>query len=42
MDIPRNNTVMFAEAKIDFSEMDDKSFENLQDNSYAVGIHYFF
>lgn len=37
-----NDTIMFAEAKIDFSEMDDKSFEALQDNSYAVGIRYFF
>ncbi|QFU22178.1 porin [Shewanella eurypsychrophilus] len=37
-----NDTVMFAEAKLDFSEMDDKSFEALQDNSYAIGIRYFF
>ena len=37
-----NDTIMFAEAKIDFSDMDDKSYEALQDNSYAVGIRYFF
>ncbi|GIU04983.1 porin [Shewanella sp. c952] len=37
-----NDTIMFVEAKLDFSDMDDKSFEKLQDNSYAVGIRYFF
>ncbi|WP_412521969.1 porin [Shewanella algae] len=36
------DTVMYAEAKIDFSSMDDKSWEDLQDNNYAVGIRYFF
>ncbi|QYJ80989.1 porin [Shewanella aegiceratis] len=36
------DTVMFAEAKFDFSDMDDKGFEAAQDNSYAVGIRYFF
>lgn len=33
---------MYAEAKIDFSNMDDKAYEDLQDNNYAVGIRYFF
>ena len=36
------DTIMYAEAKIDFSNMDDKAYEDLQDNNYAVGIRYFF
>lgn len=36
------DTIMYAEAKIDFSDMDDKAYEDLQDNNYAVGIRYFF
>ncbi|MBR9728592.1 porin [Shewanella intestini] len=35
-------TVMFAEAKIDFSSMDNKAMEDMQDNSYSVGIRFFF
>ncbi|MCL2917067.1 porin [Shewanella litorisediminis] len=36
------DTVMFFEAKLDFSDMDDKSLEALEDNQFAVGINYFF
>lgn len=36
------DTIMYVEAKIDFSNMDDKAYEDLQENNYAVGIRYFF
>lgn len=37
-----NDTVMFAEAKLDLSSMDDPALEAMQDNSFAVGLNYFF
>jgi len=37
-----NDTVMFAEAKLDLSSMDDPAQEAMQDNSFAVGLNYFF
>ena len=37
-----NDTVMFAEMKLDFSDMDDAALEAQEDNSFAVGINYFF
>nr|WP_220740504.1 porin [Shewanella sp. c952] len=37
-----NDTVMFAEAKLDLSSMDDPVLEAMQDNSFAVGLNYFF
>lgn len=36
------DTVMFAEMKLDFSDMDDTALEAQEDNSFAVGINYFF
>ena len=37
-----NDTVMFAEAKLDFSSMDDAAQEAGEENGFAVGINYFF
>jgi predicted porin len=37
-----NYTVMFAEAKLDYSSMDDATQEAGEDNGFAVGINYFF
>jgi hypothetical protein len=37
-----NDTVMFAEMTLDFSNMDDAAQEAQQDNGFAVGINYFF
>jgi predicted porin len=37
-----NDTVMFAEAKLDFSNMDNAALEAQEDNGFAVGINYFF
>ena len=31
-----------AEMKLDFSDMDDPALEAQEDNSFAVGINYFF
>lgn len=36
------DTVMFFEAKLDFSDMDDPAEDAAQDNNFAVGINYFF